>query len=262
VFGARSRAILAFAPLAVPDRANDLSRMLRSALHPRTHLIALMTLTSMGAGGGCARGPAADPAPEARRALLLDPSAPFWRMAAPDNYDVRIETTKGSFVLEIVRASAPRGADRFYRLVRAGYYDDTRFTRVVPGFIAQFGISGDSAVNAVWSHRGFFDDAVHQSNVRGTIAFAMTGPNERTTQLYINLADNRRLDDQGFAPIGSVIHGMDVVDALYSGYGEKSGGGVRAGNQGPLLSGGNGYVDAHFPLLDHLISARICPCPQ
>lgn len=235
--------------------------MLPPATHARVWLIALLTLTTISAGDACAGATAMDPAPEARRALLLDPSASFWRMAAPNVYDVRIETTRGSFVLEIIRASAPRGADRFYRLVRAGYYDDTRFTRVVPGFIAQFGISGDSAVNAVWSNRGFFDDAVHQSNARGTIAFAMTGPNARTTQLYINLADNRRLDDQGFEPIGSVIHGLDVVDALYSGYGEKSGGGVRAGNQGPLLSGGNAYVDAHFPLLDHLISARICPCP-
>ena len=233
-----------------------------TALRARAALVALFALIAVSAATACTHGPAIELPPDARRALLLDPSASFWRMAGPDIYDVRIETTRGAFVVEITRASAPRGADRFYRLVRAGYYDDTRFTRVVPGFIAQFGIAGDSAVNAVWSHREMFDDAVHQSNARGTIAFAMTGPNERTTQLYINLADNRRLDEQGFAPIGSVIRGMDVVDDLYSGYGETSGGGVRAGKQGPLLSGGNAYVDVRFPLLDHIISARVCPCTQ
>lgn len=187
------------------------------------------------------------------RATLLDPSAAPWRERAPDVFEARIETTKGPFVVEVVRAWAPLGADRFYNLARGGYYDDTRISRVVPNFIAQFGLAGDSAVNATWSGRAFADDSVKQTNVRGTVAFAMTGPNSRTTQVYINLVDNTRLDAQGFSPFGRVARGMGVVDSLYSGYGENSGGGVRAGKQGPLLSGGNVYIDREFPKLDRLI---------
>jgi homoserine O-acetyltransferase len=160
-------------------------------------------------------------------------------------------------VLEIERAWAPRGADRFYNLARAGFFDDSRFSRVVPQFIAQFGIPADPAVGAVWQHRAFPDDSVAHSNVRGTIAFAMTGPNARTTQLYISLVDNMRLDAQGFAPIGRVVEGMAVVDSLYSGYGENSGGGVRRGNQAPLFAGGNAYVDREYPKLDRLIRMTI-----
>lgn len=189
----------------------------------------------------------------ASRPALLDPGAPLWSEHAPDRYDARVETTKGSFVIEVVRAWAPRGADRFYNLARAGYYDDTRFSRVVPGFIAQFGLARDSAVNAVWYERTFADDAVKQSNVRGMVAFAMTGPDARTTQVFVNLVDNTRLDAQGFAPFGRVTSGMDVVDSLYSGYGENAGGGVRAGKQGPLANGGNAYIDREYPKLDRLI---------
>jgi cyclophilin family peptidyl-prolyl cis-trans isomerase len=184
---------------------------------------------------------------------LLDPSAPLWHQRAPDVFEARVETTKGPFVVEVVRAWSPLGADRFYALARAGYYNDTRISRVVPNFIAQFGIAGDSAVNATWAHRTFPDDSVKQTNVRGTVAFAMTGPNSRTTHVYINLVDNTRLDAQGFSPIGRVVRGMNVVDSLYSGYGENSGGGVRAGKQGPLLSGGNAYIDREYPKLDRLL---------
>jgi homoserine O-acetyltransferase/O-succinyltransferase len=187
------------------------------------------------------------------RAVLLDPAASLWRERAPDVFEARIETTKGPFVVEVVRAWAPLGADRFYNLARGGYYDDTRVSRVVPNFIAQFGLAGDSAVNATWSGRAFADDSVKQTNARGTVAFAMTGPNSRTTQVYINLVDNTRLDAQGFSPFGRVVRGMGVVDSLYSGYGESAGGGVRAGKQGPLLSGGNVYVDREYPKLDRLI---------
>lgn len=189
--------------------------------------------------------------------MLLDPAAPYWTSRAPDRYDVRVETTKGPFVIQVTRAWAPLGADRFYHLVRSGYFDDTRFSRVVPNFIAQFGVSGDSATNARWATRTFPDDSVRQSNVRGTIGFAMTGPDKRTTQLYINLVDNSRLDAQGFSPIGRVTQGMDVVDRLYSGYAENSGGGVRAGKQAPLMNGGNSYADREYPLLDHLIRAVV-----
>jgi homoserine O-acetyltransferase len=175
--------------------------------------------------------------------------------STPDVYRVKVETTKGTFVVEVHRAWAPRGAERFYELVRSGFFDDSRVFRVRSGFIAQFGIAGDPKRNARWTP--IADDPVTQSNARGTIAFAMTGPNTRLTQVYINLADNRRLDADGFAPIGRVVEGMDVVDKLYAGYGEDSGGGMRGGKQAPLLRGGNGYLDAHYPKLDRILRARI-----
>ncbi len=152
---------------------------------------------------------------------------------APAHYRARFETSRGVFMVEVERSWAPLGADRFWALVRSGYYDGVRINRVVAGFIAQFGVHGDPAVNAVW--RGFHvaDDSARQSNVRGTIAFATTGPETRNTQVYINLVDNLRLDSQGFAIFGRIAEGMDVVDRLYSGYGENAGGGMRAGHQGP-----------------------------
>lgn len=176
---------------------------------------------------------------------------------APSQYFAHVETTKGTFVLEIDRDWAPLGADRFYQLATSGFYDDSRFTRVVPNFIVQFGVAGDSAKNARWSTATFPDDPVTHSNTRGTIAFAMRRPNDRTTQLFISMVDNTRLDAQGFSPIGRVVEGMDVVSSIYSGYGETSGGGVRAGKQAPLMNGGNAYVDREFPKLDHLIRIRI-----
>ena len=176
---------------------------------------------------------------------------------APSRSRVRIETTQGPFVIELVRDWAPRGVDRFYGLVSAHYFDDSRFSRVVPGFIAQFGIAGDPRVTALWKDAAIADDSVRTSNLRGTIAFAMTGPNTRTTQVFVNLVDNVRLDAQGFAPIGRVIEGMDVVDRLYSGYGESAGGGMRAGRQARVLAEGNAYLDREFPKLDHLVKATI-----
>jgi homoserine O-acetyltransferase len=170
---------------------------------------------------------------------------------------VRFETSQGAFVVEAHRGWAPHGVDRFHGLVSSGFFDDSRFFRVVAGFIAQFGIPGDPAVTAAWKGRTIADDPVRQSNVRGTVAYAMTGPGKRSTQLYINLGDNSRLDAQGFAPIGRVTSGMDVVDRLYSGYGEGAGGGVRGGKQGKILEGGNAWLDASFPKLDRLLRARI-----
>jgi homoserine O-acetyltransferase len=207
----------------------------------------------------CAHRPATQhaPSPAQRRALLLNPRDSFWQTHAPAVYDAHVETTKGTFVLEITRALAPLGADRLYNLARVGYFDDSRFSRVVPKFIAQFGIAGDPAVARAWVDSKFLDDSVKASSTRGTIAFAMTGPNTRTTQLYISLVDNSRLDVQGFSPLGRVVSGMNVVDSLYSGYGEKSGGGVRAGKQGALIDGGNAYADREFPKLDHLIRITI-----
>lgn len=195
--------------------------------------------------------------PKELRALLLEPDAPFWAQPAPPRFLAGIETTRGRFTVEVERALAPRGADRFYRLVEAGYFDDSRFSRVVPGFIAQFGIPGDPAITRVWRNRAIDDDSVRTSNVRGTITYAMTGPNTRTTQLFISLVDNSRLDTQGFAPIGRVVAGMEVVDGLYGGYGESSGGGMRAGKQGRVLEEGNAYLDRDFPMLDHLVRAYI-----
>ena len=198
---------------------------------------------------------ASPPTPSA--SLLLDPDAAYWQTSAPEVYYAHVATTKGPFTIEVHREWAPIGADHFYRLARAGFYDDSRFTRIVPHFIAQFGVPKDSVLARVWYDRSIPDDPVRQSNLRGTIAYAMTGPNARTTQLYINLVDNTRLDAQGFAPIGRVIDGMNVVDSLYGGYGETAGGGVRAGKQGPLIAGGNAYADREYPKLDHLIRITI-----
>lgn len=193
--------------------------------------------------------------PHAPRPPLVDPSHELWSRPAPETFAVTIETTQGDFVVEVHREWAPHGADRFYRLVEAGFFDDSRFFRVREGFIAQFGIPGDPAVTAVWKDRTIPDDPVRESNVRGTLAFAMTGPDTRTTQLFVNLADNSRLDAQGFAPIGRVVRGMEVVDRLYSGYGEDAGGGLRGGRQGEILERGNAHLDAAYPRLDRLIRA-------
>lgn len=188
---------------------------------------------------------------------LRDPQAPSWTTPAPGVYRVRVETTKGNFVLEVTRSLAPRGADRFYHLVQAGFYDNSRFYRVIAGRFAQFGIAGDPEVAQIWRNRSFPDDPGRTSNTRGTFAFAMTGPDARTTQIYINTSDQLRQDEQGFAPFGKVVEGMEVVDRLYSGYGEQSGGGMRAGKQGRLFEEGNAYLDREFPQLDKLLKARV-----
>lgn len=196
---------------------------------------------------------ASSPAPApASLALLLDPSSAAFQTPAPDSFRVRFETSRGDFVVAVHRDWAPIGADRFYDLVRAGYFDDQRFFRVRAGFIAQFGLHGDPRVIAAWKHATMPDDSVRHSNLRGTLAYAMTGPGTRTTQIYINLADNARLDAQGFAPFGEVVQGMDVVERLYAGYGESAGGGVRGGKQGPIEAGGNEYLDRNFPRLDRI----------
>jgi cyclophilin family peptidyl-prolyl cis-trans isomerase len=195
--------------------------------------------------------------PYALGAILLPFPAPGQPAHAPEVFHVRFETTQGPFVVEVHRDWAPQGADRFHALVSSGFFDNSRFFRVVAGFIAQFGIAGDPKVTAAWKDRTIPDDPVRQSNTRGTIAYAMTGPNTRATQVYINLADNSRLDAQGFAPIGRVTSGMEAVDRLYSGYGEGAGGGMRGGKQGKILAGGNAYLDANFPKLDHLLRARL-----
>lgn len=189
--------------------------------------------------------------------ILLNPGHDFWQAAAPAVFTARIQTTKGDFVIEVHRDWAPVGVDRFYNLVRAGFFDDSRFYRIRAGFIAQFGLPGNPEISKVWKARTMPDDPVKQSNKRGFVAYAMTGPDTRTTQLYINTADNSRLDAQGFAPIGRVVEGMAVVDSLYSGYGEDAGGGMRGGKQGNILQYGNSHLDKKFPKLDRLEKASI-----
>lgn len=188
---------------------------------------------------------------------LRDPKNALWSKLAPAVYRVRIDTSKGSVMLEVTRALAPRGADRFYHLVETGFYDDSRFFRVIAGRFAQFGIPGNPAIAGIWRSQSFPDDPVRASNTRGTFAYAMMGPDARTTQIYINTSDQLQQDAQGFAPFGKVIEGMDIVDKLYNGYGETSGSGMRAGKQGKLFEEGNAYLDREFPLLDKLIRARI-----
>ncbi len=190
---------------------------------------------------------------------LMDPEHAIWLESAPPLFEVKFETSKGDFIVEVHRDWAPIGTDRFYNLVRTGFYDDSRFYRVRAGFIVQFGLPGDPAVTTVWKDRAMPDDPVVESNEKGFVAYAMTGPNTRTTQLYINLDDNTRLDDQGFAPIGRIVEGMAVVEQLYAEYDESAGGGMRGGNQGKILAEGNAHLDAEFPNLDKLNRALIAP---
>ena len=190
-------------------------------------------------------------------APLMDPSDPLWQTAAPAEFRARFETTRGEFVIRVEREWAPIGVDRFYHLVRAGFFDDSRFFRVIEGFIVQFGIPGDPAVSAVWRNRQMADDPVGASNDKGRIAYAMTGPDTRTTQLYISLTDNSRLDADGFAPIGEVESGMEVVEKIYSGYGEEAGGGMRRGNQDRMFQEGNQHLDQDSPKLDRILRVAI-----
>jgi len=170
--------------------------------------------------------------------------------AAPDVFKVNLDTSKGSVVIEVHRDWAPIGADHFYELVKAGYYDGDRFFRVVPGFVVQFGLAADPAATNKWKSPPLMDDPVKQGNTVGTVTYATAGPNTRTTQLFINLGDNQRLDGMGFAPFGKVTSGMEAVQNIYSGYGE--------GPQQPLIeSQGNAYLQSQFPMLDYIKKATI-----
>jgi peptidyl-prolyl cis-trans isomerase A (cyclophilin A) len=175
---------------------------------------------------------------------------------APDNFKAQFDTSKGTFVIDVHREWAPNGADRFYNLVKNGFYDDVRFFRVIDGFMAQFGIHGNPAVQAAWRNANLKDDPVKQSNRRGYVTFATAGPNTRTTQLFINFRDNAGLDKQGFAPFGEVTSGMDVVSKIYNGYGEGAPSG-KGPNQGRLQAEGNAYLNKEFPRLDYIKSATI-----
>jgi peptidyl-prolyl cis-trans isomerase A (cyclophilin A) len=190
----------------------------------------------------------------ARAGDLSDPAS--LNEKAPAVYQAKFDTSKGSFVIEVHRDWAPNGADRFYNLVKNGFYNDVRFFRVLDGFMAQFGINGDPSLSAVWRDANIKDDPVKASNARGTVTFATAGPNTRTTQVFINFGDNAGLDGQGFSPFGKVVSGMDVVDALYGGYGE---GAPRGGgpDQGRVQSQGNAYLTKSFPKLDYVKTATI-----
>ncbi|MEI9972575.1 MAG: alpha/beta fold hydrolase [Ignavibacteriota bacterium] len=190
-------------------------------------------------------------------AALLDPRHEYWKQSAPAVYQVQVATTRGSFTIEAHRDWAPLGADRFYNLVRAGFYDNSRFFRAIAHDFVQFGIPGDPVLAAMWRHASFGDDPVKQSNVRGYVAYAMTGPDTRTTQVFVLLGDRSRQDKDGFAPFGIVVDGMGAVDQLYTEYGESAGGGMRGGKQAKIFEGGNRYMDASFPKLDKLFRAKV-----
>ncbi len=175
---------------------------------------------------------------------------------APDTYKVKFDTSKGPFTVEVTRAWAPLGADRFYNLVKNGYYDNCRFFRVVSNFMVQFGINGDKDLNAAWREARIEDDPVKESNKRGYITFATSGPNSRTTQVFINFKDNAFLDKMGFSPFGKVVEGMDVVDSLYAEYGEGAPKG-KGPNQMKMQTEGNEYLEKEFPKLDYIKSASI-----
>jgi cyclophilin family peptidyl-prolyl cis-trans isomerase len=190
--------------------------------------------------------------------LLQQPDAPELNRRAPERFRVRLDTTRGAIVIGVHRAWAPNGADRFFNLVAGGYYDDSRFFRVIAGKWAQFGINGNPKVSAAWRDRTIPDDPRVETNVRGTVAFAFAVPNGRTTQVFINLQDNSaNHDKEPFVPFGRVVEGMDFVDALYSEYAESAGGGIRAGKQAPLFESGSAYLSANFPKLDVIRLATI-----
>ena len=178
---------------------------------------------------------------------------------APDEFRVRMETSRGVIALEVHRDWAPHGVDRFYELVTSGYFDGARFFRVITGRWAQFGINGNPRVAQRWRSQTIPDDPWRGvSNTRGTVAFAFKDPNGRSTQVFINLRDNSATHDkEPFIVFAKVVEGMEVADALYSGYGESSGGGIRAGHQDRLFEEGNAYLQREFPLLDHIVSMRV-----
>jgi len=182
---------------------------------------------------------------------LMDPAK--LTAKAPETYKAKFETTKGTFVIDVTRAWSPNGADRFYNLVKNGYYDGVKFFRVVPNFVVQWGIHGDPSIAGTWLKSNIPDDPVKESNKRGYITYAKSNaPNSRSVQLFINLVNNERLDGMGFAPFGKVSQGMDVVDKLYSGYAEG-----LTQLQGRIASEGNAFLEKNYPQLDAIKKATI-----
>lgn len=197
---------------------------------------------------------APQPLPPQPDAALLSPETANEK--APESFQVRFDTTKGAFTVQVTRAWAPIGADRFYNLVKRRYYDDVAFFRVLSGFMAQTGIHGDPRVSARWRAAAIPDDLRAKSNTRGRVTFATGGPNTRTTQVFFNYSDNSRLDGMGFTPFGEVVDGMETLEALHAGYGEGAPRGSGP-DQGRVQAEGNAYLTAEFPKLDYIKSARL-----
>ena len=195
--------------------------------------------------------------PAQRQAMLRAPSNAFWSTRAPDTVTADIQTSRGTITVELLREWAPHGVDRFYNLARAGYFDDSRFYRVVYAFVAQFGIAGDAAIARLWSQQKLRPDSARTPNARGTIVYAQTKPTDRNTNLFINLADNRSLDSLGFTPIGRVVQGMEVADSLYSRYGEMTMADPPFGDGKRLYRESNKYMDAEYPKLDRILKVTI-----
>jgi peptidyl-prolyl cis-trans isomerase A (cyclophilin A) len=196
---------------------------------------------------------------ETAKPAFMDPAA--LTEQAPDKCLIKFETSEGDFVIEMIRKWSPIGADRFYNLVVNDYFTDVRFFRVAPGFVVQFGLHGDPEVNKVWRRATIKDEPVIGSNVKGAITYAKGGPNSRTTQVYINLRDNTKLDGMGFSPFGHVIEGMDVVERLYGGYGDSPPRG-NGPNQGRVVTEGNEYLNRAFPELDFIKKATVLPVKE
>ncbi len=229
-------------------------------------VLIMIAAASVAAGSLRAQAPAAKPKPPAKASARTSTAAPrpsllspaSFKARAPAVYKVKFTTTKGAFVVQITRAWSPLGADRFYNLVKYGFYDGASFFRVLPGFVAQFGIAAKPSVANAWRSATIKDDAVVQSNRRGSLSFATAGANTRTTQVFINLADNSRLDGMGFSPFGEVVEGMDIVDQLYSGYGEGAPDG-QGPDQPRIEREGKAYLDKNFPQLDSIKSTLVLP---
>ena len=194
-----------------------------------------------------------------RRAILLDPTNAFWKTHAPATFTADVETSRGTITIELTRAWAPIGVDHFYNLARAGYFDDSRFFRVLFGFVAQFGIAGDPAVANLWGRRTIPADSVREHNTRGTLSYAQFKPTDRTTNVFINLRDNPNLDTLKFAPIGRVVQGMEVADSLFANYGELPISDPPLGNPKRLYAESNRYLDEKYPKLDRIVKITIRP---
>jgi peptidyl-prolyl cis-trans isomerase A (cyclophilin A) len=258
------------APSSLPVRATTKARFALSARCVVAILGVITALLASACGSGPSQPPAApvESLPSAapvssaltppvvhHTVAELDPSLATAK--APDVFQARFTTSNGAFVIEVHRDWAPNGADRFYNLVKMGFFDDSRFFRAISGFMVQFGIPGDPQVAAKWRDSNIQDDPAKQSNLRGTISFAQAGsPNSRTTQVFISYRDNSQLDASNFAPFGKVIDGMDTVSTLYKGYGEGAPGGTGP-SQDRIQGEGNAYLDAEFPKLDRIVSAQI-----
>ena len=217
-------------------------------------LACALTVSAVACGDGDGDGSASKAATPGNRQVLMDPKSDEMTKQAPETFEAHFETTKGRFVVEVERKLAPRGADRFYNLVRNGFYNGNRFFRVLPNFVVQWGMNGDPELTATWYNASILDDPVQTSNVKGTITFAkQQAPHTRTTQLFINLVDNVRspnLDGLGFAPFGRVVQGMEVVEAITAEYGETA-------SQTKIGEQGNAYLEKSFPNMDYIVEATI-----